>query len=284
MMNQKNENWTEEIKAEHRLFSINWREVWHYRDLLWLLVKRDYITYYKQTILGPIWFFLQPILTVAIYMVLFGRIARIPTDGVPELAFYLSGIVLWNYFSEALTKTSTVFRDNANVFGKVYFPRLIMPLSIVFSGLLKLGVQFSLFLGVVIYYSLSGKIEPSASYLLLFPVLVLLMALFAMGTGLIFSSLTTKYRDLAFLLVFGVQLFMYVTPVVYPVSAVPPFLAELLQWNPLTAIFEYFRMGFLGSGNPNPMALLKSAAIIALLFGAGVLIFNKVEKDFMDTV
>lgn len=284
MMNQKNENWTEEIKAEHRLLSINWREVWQYRDLLWLLVKRDYITYYKQTILGPIWFFLQPILTVAIYMVLFGRIARIPTDGVPELAFYLSGIVLWNYFSEALTKTSTVFRDNANVFGKVYFPRLIMPLSIVFSGLLKLGVQFSLFLGVVIYYSLIGRIEPNASYLLLFPVLVLLMALFAMGTGLIFSSLTTKYRDLAFLLVFGVQLFMYVTPVVYPVSAVPPFLAELLQWNPLTAIFEYFRMGFLGSGNPNPMALLKSAAIIALLFGAGVLIFNKVEKDFMDTV
>ena len=183
--------WTEEIKAEHSLFSINLREVWHYRDLLWLLVKRDYITYYKQTILGPIWFFLQPILTVAIYMVLFGRIARIPTDGVPELAFYLSGIVLWNYFSEALTKTSTVFRDNANVFGKVYFPRLIMPLSIVFSGLLKLGVQFTLFLGVVIYYSMIGKIEPNPTYLLLFPVLVLLMALFAMGTGLIFSSHTT---------------------------------------------------------------------------------------------
>jgi len=276
--------WTEEIKAEHSLFSINLREVWHYRDLLWLLVKRDYITYYKQTILGPIWFFLQPILTVAIYMVLFGRIARIPTDGVPELAFYLSGIVLWNYFSEALTKTSTVFRDNANVFGKVYFPRLIMPLSIVFSGLLKLGVQFTLFLGVVIYYSMLGKIEPNPSYLLLFPVLVLLMALFAMGTGLIFSSLTTKYRDLAFLLVFGVQLFMYMTPVVYPVSAVPPFLAELLQWNPLTAIFEYFRMVFLGSGNPNFTGLLKSTVIIALLFGVGVLIFNKVEKDFMDTV
>jgi lipopolysaccharide transport system permease protein len=278
------QTWTEEIKAEHSLFSINLREVWHYRDLLWLLVKRDYITYYKQTILGPIWFFLQPILTVAIYMVLFGRIARIPTDGVPELAFYLSGIVLWNYFSEALTKTSTVFRDNANVFGKVYFPRLIMPLSIVFSGLLKLGVQFTLFLGVVIYYSMLGKIEPNPTYLLLFPVLVLLMALFAMGTGLIFSSLTTKYRDLAFLLVFGVQLFMYVTPVVYPVSAVPPFLAELLQWNPLTAIFEFFRMGFLGSGNPNFTGLLKSTVIIALLFGVGVLIFNKVEKDFMDTV
>jgi len=280
----KQQNWTEEIKADHRLLSFNWKELLRFRDLLWILVKRDYTTYYKQTVLGPVWFFIQPVLTVIIYIILFSRIAKLSTDGMPPLAFYLSGIVLWNYFSETLTKTSSVFRENANVFGKVYFPRLIMPLTVVVSGLLKFGIQFILLVGVVVYYSLHGEIEPNFIYILLFPFLVLMMALFAMGTGLIFSSLTTKYRDLAFLLVFGIQLFMYVTPVVYPVSAVPKFLSHILQWNPLTAIFEMFRFTFLGEGSANFHSLLNSAVIILILLFSGIIIFNKVEKDFMDSV
>jgi len=282
MINQQ--TWTEEIKSQNTLFSINFKEVWHYRDLLLMLVKRDYVTFYKQTILGPIWFFIQPLMTTVVYLVLFGQIAKLSTDGAPQIAFYLAGITIWNYFSEALTKTSTVFKDNASLFGKVYFPRLIMPLAIVCSGLMKFAIQFGLFIAVVVYFTfVNPKIHPNL-WILITPFLVLLMATFALGLGMIFSSLTTKYKDLVFLLTFGIQLFMYATPVVYPTSAMPAKFAWLLHINPLTGIFECFRYAYLGTGSFQPMDLLISTILIGVLFFIGIVIYNKVEKSFMDTV
>lgn len=282
MNNQQ--TWTEEIKSQNTLFSINFKEVWHYRDLLLMLVKRDYVTFYKQTILGPIWFFIQPLMTTVVYLVLFGQIAKLSTDGAPQIAFYLAGITIWNYFSEALTKTSTVFKDNASLFGKVYFPRLIMPLAIVCSGLMKFAIQFGLFIAVVLYFTfINPKIHPNL-WVLITPFLVLLMATFALGLGMIFSSLTTKYKDLVFLLSFGIQLFMYATPVVYPTSAMPSKFAWLLHINPLTGIFECFRYAYLGTGSFQPIDLLISTILIGVLFFIGIVIYNKVEKSFMDTV
>ena len=195
-MNNQTQNWTEEIKSNSSLLSVNVQEIWHYRDLIYMLVKRDFITFYKQTILGPIWFFVQPILTSVIYLVLFGQVAKLSTDGLPQLAFYLSGITIWNYFSESLSKTSTVFKDNSGVFGKVYFPRLIMPLAIVVSGLMKFSIQFALFISVVLYYTFVQQTIAPNIWVLATPYLILLMAAFALGLGMIFSSLTTKYKDL----------------------------------------------------------------------------------------
>lgn len=283
-MKEPKQMWTEEIKAESSLFAINFREIWHYRDLLFMLVKRDFITFYKQTILGPLWFIVQPLLTTLIFVVLFGNIAKLSTDGIPQLAFYLAGITIWNYFAESLTKTSSVFTANASIFGKVYFPRLIMPLSIVASSLLKFAVQFALFILVVLYYTfVAQSIQPNI-WILFTPVLILLMALFALGVGMIFSSLTTKYKDLTFLLAFGIQLFMYITPVVYPSSALPEKFQMLAKINPLSSIFECFRYAYLGTGTFTITDLLISTLVIVFLFFAGVLVFNKVEKSFMDTV
>lgn len=278
------QQWTEEIKSQDSLFSINFKELWHYRDLLLMLVKKEYVTFYKQTILGPIWFFVQPILTTLMYVLLFGQIAKLSTDGVPQMAFYLAGITVWNYFSEVLTKTSTVFRDNAAVMGKVYFPRLIMPLSIVVSGLMKFAIQFTLFVVVVLYFTfIKGTVHPNV-WILLTPFLLLLMAALSLGLGMIFSSLTTKYKDLVFLLTFGIQLFMYVTPVVYPVSSIPANYAWIVNMNPLTGIFECFRFSYLGSGDFQSMSLVFSTTITFFVLAIGTLIFNKVEKSFMDTV
>ena len=283
-MKEPKQMWTEEIKAESSLFAINFREIWQYRDLLFMLVKRDFITFYKQTILGPLWFIVQPLLTTLIFVILFGNIAKLSTDGIPQLAFYLAGITIWNYFSESLTKTSSVFTANASIFGKVYFPRLIMPLSIVASSLLKFAVQFALFILVVLYYTfVAQSIQPNI-WILFTPVLILLMALFALGVGMIFSSLTTKYKDLTFLLAFGIQLFMYITPVVYPSSALPEKFQILAKINPLSSIFECFRYAYLGTGTFTIADLLISTLVIVFLFFAGVLVFNKVEKSFMDTV
>jgi len=283
-MTTPQQTWTEEIKSETGLLSVNLTEIWHYRDLVYMLVKRDFITFYKQTILGPLWFFVQPILTSVIYLVLFGQVAQLSTDGLPQLAFYLSGITIWNYFSDSLTKTSSVFKDNANVFGKVYFPRLIMPLAIVASGLMKFAIQFGLFIVVVLYFTfIQQSISPNL-WVLATPFLILLMAAFALGLGMIFSSLTTKYKDLTFLLTFGIQLAMYATPVVYPISALPEKYKWVVELNPLTGIFECFRYGYLGSGHFDPMSLVYSTISIFILFLIGVLIFNKVEKSFMDTV
>ncbi|MDG2432908.1 ABC transporter permease [Flavobacterium sp.] len=283
-MDKIQQTWTEEIKSQDSLFSVNLREVWHYRDLLVMLIKKDFITFYKQTILGPIWFFIQPLLTMVMYVVLFGQIAKLSTDGLPQIAFYLAGITIWNYFSEALTKTSTVFKDNSAVFGKIYFPRLIIPLSIVSSALMKFAIQFSLFILVVLYYTFVTKsIQPNI-WILATPFLILLMAAFALGLGMIFSALTTKYKDLSFLLTFGIQLAMYATPVVYPISSFPDKYKWIIDANPLSGIFECFRYGYLGSGSFEASSLGISALLITAILVVGVVIFNKVEKSFMDTV
>lgn len=272
------------IHSKQSVFSLNLKEVWEYRDLLLMLVKRDFITFYKQTILGPLWFIIQPLLTTGIYIILFGNIAKLSTDGVPQVLFYLSGITVWNYFSESLTKTSSVFTSNAGMFGKVYFPRLIMPLAIVTSSLMKFAVQFIIFILVLLYFIIfTNDVQPNI-WILFTPVLVLLMALFALGMGMIFSSMTTKYKDLAFLLTFGVQLFMYITPVVYPISALPEKYRFLVYMNPLSSIFECFRYAFLGSGSFDLVNILWSSLFIALILILGTVIFNKVEKNFMDTV
>ena len=272
------------IGSQNRLFRLNLAEVWRYRDLLFMLVKRDFVTFYKQTILGPLWFIIQPLLTTVIFVILFGNIAKLSTDGLPQILFYLSGITVWNYFSESLTKTSTVFRDNAGMFGKVYFPRLIMPLSIVASALMKFAVQFGIFLVIWGYYLLfTESIQPNI-WMLATPFLVLLMAMFALGVGMIFSSLTTKYKDLSFLLTFGVQLFMYITPVLYPISALPEKFRFLADFNPLSPVFECFRYGFLGTGTFSVMSLAWSTVVIVVILAVGTVIFNRVEKSFMDTV
>jgi lipopolysaccharide transport system permease protein len=276
--------WTETISANSSMLKLNLKEVWRYKDLLFMFVKRDFVTFYKQTVLGPIWFFLQPILTTIIFVVIFGNIAGVSTDGMPKIVFYLSGITIWNYFSEALTKVSTVFTTNAPIFGKVYFPRLIMPLSIVVSGLIKFGIQFLLFVIVVAYYTfIDEKIHPN-SWILVTPFLIFLMGLFALGLGMIFSSLTTKYKDLVFLLTFGIQLFMYATPVIYPLSTLSAKYRGIMNLNPLSGIFECFRYGYLGTGAFTPVMLLISTISILVTLVVGTIIFNKIQKSFIDTI
>jgi lipopolysaccharide transport system permease protein len=285
-MNLENDlqEWQSEIKSKDKLLSINIKEVWQYRDLLFMLVKKDYVTFYKQTILGPIWFFVQPILTTIIYVLLFGQIAKLSTDGTPQIAFYMAGITIWNYFSEVLTKTSTVFKDSAHIMGKVYFPRIIMPLSIVVSGLIKFTIQFALFVTVVLYFTwVKGSIQPNL-WILATPLTILLMAGLSLGLGMFFSSLTTKYKDLVFLLNFGIQLFMYASPVIYSISSIPDRFKWVINANPLTGIIECFRYGFLGSGSFDPFSLVISTVVTIILLFLGVVIFNKVEKTFMDTV
>ncbi|MDB5117660.1 MAG: lipopolysaccharide transport system permease protein [Mucilaginibacter sp.] len=280
-------SWDTEIKPQNNLFDLQLKEVWHYRDLLILLVRRDFVSFYKQTILGPLWFFIQPLFTTIIYTFVFGNLAAIPTDGLPQPLFYLAGITAWNYFADCLIKTSTVFTANAELFGKVYFPRLIVPLSIVVSNLIRLGVQIFLFLIIMIIYWSKGAAFHSNSYLLLLPLLLLLMAMLGLGLGMIISALTTKYRDLSFLITFGVQLMMYLTTVIYPLSIVRnkyPHYKWLVEYNPMTAIIEAFRYGFLGRGTFNMLSLGITTAITIFILLIGVLIFNRVERNFIDTV
>ena len=282
-MNNTEQQWTETIESKHSLFNLNLKEVWRYRDLVYMFVKRDFVSSFKQTILGPIWFFINPIFTTIVYLVVFGGIANISTDGAPKILFYLAGVTLWNYFSSCLNGTSSVFTSNAAIFGKVYFPRLVMPISIVFSNLMRFGVQMVLFLIAFLYYLTKGEVQPNW-WILATPFLILLMAMFALGVGMIFSSMTTKYRDLQMLLGFGVSLYMYATPVIYPVSALPKAIQPYAAWNPLTGIFECFKYGWLGVGEFNPTMLAISSLIILLLLAIGTITFNKVEKSFMDTV
>ncbi len=285
-MHSKNttvEPWDSVIESRHSLFDINFKELWHYRDLLVLFVRRDFVTVYKQTILGPLWFFIQPLLTTITFTLIFGNVAQLSTDGAPKIIFYMAGITLWNYFSSCLTTVSGVFNANAGIFGKVYFPRLIMPLTVVISNLMKFGVQFLLFVGFVIYFVAQDQIAPK-SWIFLTPVIVALMALIAMGIGLILSSMTTKYKDLNQLIGFGVQLFMYATPVIYPSSSVPEDYQWVVALNPLVPLFDYMRYAYLGVG-----AFVLSDLIYTFLFSVvilivGVLVFNKTQKTFMDTV
>lgn len=280
----KDQKWDLTIKPHKNLLELRFNDLWAYRDLLWLLVRRDFVSFYKQTILGPLWFFIQPILTTIIFTIIFGQMGGLSTDGLPQPLFYLAGITAWNYFADCLTKTSTVFKDNANIFGKVYFPRLIMPLSIVLSNLVRFGVQFLLFILVMAYYGLNNTHFQPTWAVSLFPIVVLLMAFLGLGTGLTISAMTTKYRDLAFLLTFGVQLLMYATTVIYPLSAASPKYYYIIALNPMTPLIETFRYGFLGQGSFSWIYLGYSALVTIMLLLAGIIIFNKVEKDFVDTV
>jgi lipopolysaccharide transport system permease protein len=280
----QNQEFTTVIKPKNKLFEVDFKEIWNYRDLLSMFVKRDIITQYKQTILGPVWFFVQPALTTIMYMVVFGGIAKISTDGLPQPLFYLAGIVLWQYFSDCLNKTSSTFISNQHIFGKVYFPRLIVPLSTITSNLVRLFIQFLLFIAVYIYYIIIGTDITPNIYMLLFPLLIIMIAGLSLGFGIIVSSMTTKYRDLTILFTFFVQLWMYATPVIYPLST----MSEKYQWiialNPLTSIFETFKYGMLGVGTFDWGQLLYSFVFMIVTLMIGVVIFNKVQRSFMDTV
>nr|WP_321410877.1 ABC transporter permease [uncultured Carboxylicivirga sp.] len=280
------ENYDLEIRPKRHAFDINFKEIWQYRDLLRMFVKRDIITVYKQTVLGPIWFVVQPILTTLIYIVVFGNIAKISTDGTPQALFYLAGITIWNYFSESFNQTAQTFRQNANIFGKVYFPRLIMPFAKVSSGLIKFFIQFTFFLAVYLYYLFTqdGAVVPNWTIALL-PLYIILMAMFGLGAGIIFTSWTTKYRDLTFLLTFGVQLLMYASPVIYPVSTIEPgLMRDVILLNPFTPILEGFKYAFLGAGHFSWASLGYSASVATVVLFLGIIIFHKTERNFIDTV
>jgi len=277
-------NWTTVIKPQTGLFEVDFKELIRYKDLWRMFVKRDIVTQYKQTVLGPLWFFINPAMTTIIYMVVFGGIAKIPTDGLPQPLFYLAGICLWNYFSSCLNQTSNTFKTNEHIFGKVYFPRLIMPISNVTSSLFTLGIQLLLFVFVYIYYIITEVAVAPNIYILLVPLLIAMLAGLALGFGIIISSLTTKYRDLSILFTYVVQLWMYVTPVIYPLSM----MSENKQWvaaiNPLTPIFEAFKYATLGTGTFNWAQLGYSFAFMCVVLSIGILMFNKIQKSFMDTV
>lgn len=286
-----NEKWTTIIKPRNGLFEVNLKEIWDYRDLLTLFVKRDITVQYKQTVLGPLWWLIQPALTVIMYMVVFGGIAGIPTDGVPQPLFYLGGVCMWQYFADCLNRTSNTFVAHAGIFGKVYFPRLIMPLSNVTSNLVRFGIQFGLFVLVYIYYAIIGVAPSPNWYLLLLPLLVVMMAGLALGFGTIISSMTTKYRDLQILFSFFVSLWMYATPIVYPLSQVAGRkvlgmdLQLIMCLNPVTPLIETFKYGALSAGEFIGWGWLAYSFVFMLVVLAlGILIFNKVQKSFMDTV
>jgi lipopolysaccharide transport system permease protein len=276
--------WDLVIQPQSSLFNLNLRDVWRYRDLLVMFVKRDFVSFYKQTILGPLWFFIQPLFTTIVFTFIFGNLAGLSTDGLPQPLFYMAGITAWNYFADCLTKTATVFRDNANIFGKVYFPRLIMPLSIVVSNLVRFGVQMLLFFAMMVYHYFQGAHFQITWAIVLFPILVLLMALLGLGLGLIVTALTTKYRDLAFLITFGVQLMMYATTVIYPLSSAPAKYHTIVTLNPMTGIIEAFRYGFLGKGIITWHTLGYAVVFTLISVLLGVVIFNKTEKTFVDTI
>lgn len=278
------DGWTMVIRSRRGWFDIHPTELWHYRDLIIQFVKRDFVSLYKQTVLGPLWFLIQPLLTTVTFTIIFGRIAQLSTDGLPQFLFYMSGTVIWNYFASCLTKTSSTFISNTHLFGKVYFPRLAVPISILISNLISFGIQFLLFIGFLIYYLAIGSTVHPNWWALLTPVLLLLMAGLGLGFGIIVSALTTRYRDLQYLVAFGVQLLMYATPVIYPTSSLSGKWSTLLQLNPMTPIVEAFRYGFLGAGTVQPLNLLYSTGFTLVVLAGGILLFNRVENTFMDTV
>lgn len=278
------ENWTTVIKPKTGWFDINLKELIQYKDLIVMFVKRDFKTLYKQTILGPLWIIISPLLTTLMFTVVFGNIANISTDGMPQIVFYMLGTTVWTYFSTCLTKTSSTFTGNAAIFGKVYFPRLVTPISTVISGLINFGVQFLMFLGFMTYFMIKGSpINPNL-WILITPLLLIQLAALALGFGIIISSLTTKYRDLAVLVTFGVQLWMYATPVVYPASQIGGKLKTLMMLNPVSPIVETFRYAFLGSGSIPWNYLGISVVTTLVVLFVGVVLFSRVEKTFMDTV
>jgi lipopolysaccharide transport system permease protein len=276
--------YTTVIKPKNKLFDVDFKEIWQYRDLFSMFVKRDIITQYKQTILGPAWFFIQPAITTIMYMIVFGGIAGISTDGLPQPMFYLAGIVCWQYFADCLNKTSTTFTANQGIFGKVYFPRMIVPLSTVASGLVRMGIQFLLFVAVYVYYLILGVHITPNIYILLLPVIILMLAGLSLGFGIIISSMTTKYRDLTILFTFVVQLWMYATPIIYPLSNMSPKRQWIMALNPVTSLVEAFKYGTMGVGTFNWMQLGYSFVFMVVLLFIGIVVFNKVQRSFMDTV
>lgn len=285
-MNQTTDtdSWDLIITSRKKWYDLQLADVWRYRDLIALFVRRDFVSRYKQTILGPLWFIIQPLITSLVFTVIFSNIARLPTDGLPQYLFYLSGNVMWGYFSACLTGTSDTFIANAGIFGKVYFPRLVMPLSIIISNLLSFAIQFVFFLGFYLFFYLQGAAINLTEWAFTLPLLILLMAGLGLGFGIIISSMTTKYRDLRYLVTFGVSLWMYATPVIYPVSSIPEKWRWVAAINPITPIIETFRAGFLGAGNASWASLAYSAGFMFVVMFIGVVIFNRVEKTFIDTV
>ena len=277
------QNWTTIIKPKNRLLDLKLKELWQYRDLIIMFVKRDFKTIYKQTVLGPLWIIINPIMTTLIQVFVFGNIAGMSTDGTPQFLFYLSGNALWIYFSKSFTQTANTFINNSAVFGKVYFPRLVSPISVTISGLITFSIQFILLVISTIYYYMQGDIQPNL-YILLLPLLLLELAMLSMGCGIIISSLTTKYRDLSILVTFGIQIWMYASAIIFPVSSLPEKWAKILMINPVVPVIETARYGFTGNGTfLLPYLLLSIAETVIILF-IGIVIFNKVEKTFMDTV
>jgi lipopolysaccharide transport system permease protein len=278
------ERWDLVLKPQTRWFDLRLRELWSYRDLILLFVRRDFAAQYKQTILGPVWFIIQPLLTTLVFTVVFGNIAGLSTDGLPKVLFYLSGQVVWGYFSGSLTATSTTFISNAHLFGKVYFPRMAVPVSIVISQMIQFALRLGVFILFVVYFALTGASVHGTSALWLTPLLLLMMAALSLGLGILFSSMTTKYRDLRFLLTFGVQLLMYATPAIYPLAQIHGRYRLLMLANPMTSIIETFRYAFMGTGSFSAGQLIYSAvfSVVALLFG--VVMFMRIERTFMDTV
>jgi len=272
------------IKPKNKLFEIDFKEIWQYRDLLSMFIKRDIITQYKQTILGPTWFFIQPALTTIIYMIAFGGIAGISTDGLPQPLFYLAGIVCWNYFSDCLNKISSTFTANQGIFGKVYFPRLIVPLSVIISNLVRLAIQCLLFVAVYFYFILNGAHVAPTTNLWMIPVLILMLAGLSLGFGIIISSLTTKYRDLTILFSFILQLWMYATPIIYPLSLMSPKRQWYMVLNPVTSIIEAFKYATMGVGTFSVGQLAYSFCFMVVILAIGIVVFNNVQRSFMDTV
>jgi lipopolysaccharide transport system permease protein len=277
--------WDLIIEPRTGLFDLKLKDVWRYRDLLSLFVRRDFVAQYKQTILGPLWHIIQPLFTTIMFLFLFSRIANIPTDGIEPILFYMGGITVWSYFSSCLTSTSSTFVSNAGIFGKVYFPRLVLPLSIVISNVVKFGIQLSLLFVLMAWYNFNGSPIHMSGYILLLPILVIMMAGIGLGLGIIVSSLTTKYRDLTVLITFAIQLAMYATPIAYPLSYLN---SKNYKWiinlNPLTSIVEAFRFALFTKGTFNVISLGYSAVFMVVVLTVGAIVFNKVEKTFMDTV
>lgn len=276
--------WDLILRPKTGWFDIDLKELWRYRDLVAMFVRRDFVTQYKQTILGPLWYIIQPLFTTVVFTIIFGKVAKIPTDALPPFLFYMSGSVIWGYFAASLTATSNTFNANANIFGKVYFPRLTVPLATVLINFLQFGIQLALFIGFYLYFRLNGAPVQPTAWLLLLPLLLAQMALLSFGLGVLFSSMTTKYKDLRLAMTFLVQLWMYATPVVYPMSQVPDWLLSWYVLNPVTAMVESFRHMFFGVSSVQWSHIGLSWLITLLLLAAGVVLFSRIEKTFMDTV
>jgi len=281
---EEREKWDLIIQPRRRWFDLHLRDLWRYRDLISLFVKRDFVTFYKQTVLGPLWYIIQPLLITIVFTLIFGKLARISTDGIPPFLFYLAGNVAWSYFANCLNQTSNTFVKNAGNFGKVYFPRLTVPVTVVIVNLVKFGIQLTLFIGFYIYFIADGSAVRPTLLILLLPVLILQMAVLSLGSGILVSSLTTKYRDLTFVMTFAVQLWMYASSVIIPASSIPQKYLPVYMLNPMASIIEVFRYAFLGKGVVNPTYVTISWAVTLLVLFGGITLFSRIEKSFMDTV